>query len=195
MEANDKTQGNSNDFPVKPTGQPTGDNYSDIALTNLYSATVHQFMTEGQLIWSRFSAMLVANSIIFILAGPAIREPQRILNVLLMLSAGIFGLLISIVWLMLNNRSLKIQRYWRDCANMFSWKDYPNPTKYVYERWEWEKEKKKEKEKEKKKAVGERLILGGLGLFVIWMFIVAHLSIVVSAIWFLWKYKLVSFKL
>jgi len=177
MVANEQIQQESRSYEIKPTGQSVADQYSDIALTNLYSAAANQFITEGQLIWSRFNAMLVANSIIFILAGPSIRDLQSTSNLLLMLGTGVFGLLISIVWLQLSYRSIQLQRYWRDCAMGFSWQQgFPNPTTYIYERWE----------KEKKKSVGKYLVLGKLGLFVIWMFIAAHsVIIIVAIIWLL----------
>lgn len=158
----------TNQWLVKPTSKVPGE-YSDIAVTNLYASVARQFMTEGQLIWSRFSAMLVANSIIFVLIGSALGraiEAGKFTSgaSLLMLVGGLFGVALSVVWLNLNLRSLRLQRYWRECAMSFEWERLPNPTRYAYDRWM----------EERGKGYGNYGVLGKPAIVVIAMFIAAH---------------------
>ncbi len=162
------TMGTLDRWVVKQTSDVAGE-YSDIAVTNLYVSVARQFMTEGQLIWSRFNAMLVANSIIFLLIGRALEggiEGEQLTRgaILLVLIAGFFGVILSIAWLNLNLRSLRLQRYWRECAIRFDWEKLPNPTRYAYERWA----------EERGKGSGNYGILGKPAIFVIVMFIAAH---------------------
>ena len=165
---------------VKQTSSD-GKAYTDIAVTNLYVSTAGQFMTEGQLIWHRFSAMLVANSIIFVLMGKALERaidgrPWTRDASLVLLAGGVFGTVLSCAWLNITLRSLRLQRYWRECALWFDWEGLPNPTRHAYERWRTEKGK----------GAGSYGVLGKPAIFVISMFIVAHLIVALYGLYRAW---------
>lgn len=78
---------------IRPTGNPVSGQYSDIAFTSLFNAHVAIINSERQAIWQRYSAMIIANSIVLALASLAqLPSEQKVLFTL------ILGLPLCSIW-------------------------------------------------------------------------------------------------
>lgn len=83
--------------PTSLQGQTS--QYSDIALTGLFSAHVSLISSERQAIWQRFTAMLIANSLIFSFLTQTRRTGDgRSLEAIDVTVAVVFGLLLCVAW-------------------------------------------------------------------------------------------------
>lgn len=72
---------------IQPTALAITNQYTDISLTNLIGLHVNQVNSERQAIWQRYTAMLVANSILFIFSRNGNRDAIDVF----------FGILVGIV--------------------------------------------------------------------------------------------------
>ena len=65
---------------------------------------------EGHMVWFRYSAMLVANSIVMAVIGYVISSEQRL--TLLLIGMPIAGLILCRIWLIINARGFDYFFYW-----------------------------------------------------------------------------------
>jgi hypothetical protein len=114
------------DSPESTQKQPPGGNGTDIESSSApairsngktgeetnaavaYETAVMLWVHEGQMIWSRYNAMLVANSVVLAAIGLTIGDS----SLLLRLGLPIAGIVLCIAWLALLMRSNDLQRYW-----------------------------------------------------------------------------------
>jgi hypothetical protein len=133
------TNNEDGNFPVSPTApEGTGNQHTDISLTNLFGAYIQLLSVERQLIWGRFSAMLVANTIIFYIINNIYNDPAERLFTL---TACVFGVLLCFAWLTMTHRGWNYSNILRDVAERFKWEGYPNPLSReqlpaAYPRWD-----------------------------------------------------------
>jgi len=84
-----------------------------------YQASVNLFMSEGQIQWSRYSAILVVNTVLIGLIGfrysTGIKFPNS-LTVVFDLTP-IFGLLLCYWWLRMTERGFTWMNFWTSQAN------------------------------------------------------------------------------
>lgn len=83
----------SGKIDIKPTST-TPNQYTDIALTNLFNAHLSLLNSERHVIWMRYQSMLIANSIVFTLLA-RLDQPKTVPVVL----GSIFGLALCLAWL------------------------------------------------------------------------------------------------
>jgi hypothetical protein len=106
---------------VIPTGPLPNEHYSDTAIANLFNAHVNSLNAEKQIIWHRFQAMLLGNSIIISFATKEAAEP------IITLCTGIFGIFLCALWLWLNSIGWDLASKRSDAIRSFEWKGYENP--------------------------------------------------------------------
>lgn len=103
------------EYPIRPTGLPVSDNYSDIALTGLLNVHASQINSERQTFWQRYNVMLIANSVIFgFLAGGTLTTTEIIYGVTL-------GLVLCVAWFIILVSGWRLFLTRRDRALRFSW--------------------------------------------------------------------------
>ncbi len=105
-------------YEIQPTGQP-GVQYTDIALTALFGHHLAHINSIRQAIWQRFTAFLIANSIITsIIFGPA-REPAQQAD--RQAIGGMIGVVICGYWIQVlrTDYQLLVSRY--EEASQFKW--------------------------------------------------------------------------
>jgi hypothetical protein len=101
-------------FPISPTTSES-----------LFGIYVQFLSAERQLIWDRFSAMLVANTIILNALTNTYNDSTEWLFTLI---ACVFGILLCIAWLMMTYEGWKYtDRLRNDAVNCFRWEGCPNP--------------------------------------------------------------------
>lgn len=92
---------------------------------SVFQTHIDTINVEKQLIWMRYSAMLIVNSIVFGVLG------SSDFGGLLGFGASIFGLLLSLSWYKLTSSGFKIQDMRIKEADSFFLKDNPNPARIV----------------------------------------------------------------
>jgi hypothetical protein len=108
------TSNESENFPTSPT-PPEG----------LFGIYVQFLSAERQLIWDRFSAMLVANTIILNALTDIYNDSTERLFTLI---ACVFGMLLCIAWLMMTYEGWEYtDKLRKDAVNCFRWEGCPNP--------------------------------------------------------------------
>jgi len=75
-----------------------------------YQVATTLWTYEGQLVWSKFNAMLVANSIILAVIGLAISSQDKLLIFLMGMS--IAGLIFCVLWFLIIKRGFDNYIYW-----------------------------------------------------------------------------------
>lgn len=75
-----------------------------------YQTAVSIWTYEGNLIWSKYNAMLVANSIILAIIGFTISAPN--MPVLFSVATPLAGMALCVLWLLLTRRGFEYHRYW-----------------------------------------------------------------------------------
>lgn len=102
-------------FAIGPTAQK-GEHYSDISMSILFSAYASVINSERQAVWQRYNTMLFANSVFlgFLLGGDAQALPDIAVG-------SIFGLLVSIVWLLSFESGMVLFVRLNATAARFSW--------------------------------------------------------------------------
>ena len=119
------TNNETGNFPISPTAPESTENqHTDLSLTNLFGVYVQLLSTERQLIWDRFSAMLVANTIILNIIIFIYNKPTERLFTLI---ACVFGMLLCFAWLTMTHQGWNYTDIVRDVAGKFRWEGYPNP--------------------------------------------------------------------
>jgi len=113
------------DLVISPTG-PEGKVYTDISLANLFSSHVHKLNVEKQLIWSRFTAMLVANSILLGLFGFSLKDVARIPS-WWGIGVCVGGIGLCILWFKLTSVGWELMNRRLKEAHRFVWEGYPSP--------------------------------------------------------------------
>lgn len=75
-----------------------------------YQVATNLWIYEGELLWSKFNALLVANSIVLASIGLAISAPSS----LMVFSTGmpVVGIVLCVLWFQLTNRSFGNYKYW-----------------------------------------------------------------------------------
>lgn len=109
----------TNVISIDPTGNPKAANYSDIALTNLFSAHLSAINSERQAIWSRYQAMLLANAIIAVVTSGG-----RVLW-------WTVGLALCVLWFWMTVSGYRIYRDYIQTAGQFSWPELPTSVNSV----------------------------------------------------------------
>ena len=74
-----------------------------------YQVTVNLLTYEGQLIWTRFNAMLVANSIVIAVIGYLITNNS---SSIILKYLPIPGIILCILWFLVNVRGFDYYKYW-----------------------------------------------------------------------------------
>lgn len=90
-----KNHGRGRRYEIRPTSprEIEEGRYTDISLSNLFGAHVTQINSVRQAIWARYTAMLIANSVLSAFtSSAALPLPQR-------LAGPVAGLLLCGVWL------------------------------------------------------------------------------------------------
>jgi hypothetical protein len=101
------------------------DNNTKVAL---YTATLSMINADGQLIWSRYYAMLTANAFISVLLGAILAKAEwKRTDEVLIFAIGLFGLFLSFQWKHLTRRGWELQHCWVRHAESFKWKNFQNP--------------------------------------------------------------------
>lgn len=111
-------------YKVPPTAPGRKARYTDISLTNLFMASVNMINVEKQLIWNRYTAFLVGNTIVFNLLSKDISD--RFIKV----GACIFGVILCLMWYLITyigwlNLTSRINR-----TRAFIWNKYINPLEF-----------------------------------------------------------------
>lgn len=83
----------------------------------LFSATINLISYEGQVVWSRYAAMLVANTIVLAFA----RNFSS--SAVLTLAVCAFGLIVCIAWYVLSVQGWKLQYRYFETARKFNWSE------------------------------------------------------------------------
>lgn len=100
--------------------------YTDIALTNLFACHVQKLNVEKQLIWQRYTAMLLANSVLVGLLGvnldslgPGSSNLREGICVL--------GIVLCVLWLVVTFNGWEIAGRRLKAAARFEWPGFPSP--------------------------------------------------------------------
>jgi hypothetical protein len=106
-----------------------------------YQAAVNLWTYEGQLIWARFSAMLLANSIVVAVIGIVI-SADRALPVF---SVGmpIAGLILCLVWTLMTARGFDYYKHWGMSACELEDRFLSDPVQTVYRVGDFKAKKRK----------------------------------------------------
>jgi hypothetical protein len=116
----------SDKFQVLPTGKRIRDNqYKESTLTELFSTTVNISLVEKQLIWQRYSAMLLANSIVLGFITNALTGDETRRFFLLLIGACAFGIILCVLWGVLNHAGWSFEYSLDRHARKFTW--YKSP--------------------------------------------------------------------
>lgn len=94
-----------------------------------YQATIDLWSYEGQLIWSKYNALLVANSIVLAVIGLSFNSPN--LSSLILVGMPISGVLLCITWFLLTKRGFDNYKYWIFSARELEEKYLNPPVKTV----------------------------------------------------------------
>lgn len=89
----------------------------DASLENVrlgYDTSINLWTYQGNLNWSRFNAMLTANSIIMAVIGFVLSSQLHLF--LFKIFLPIVGLTLCIVWIFLMARGEDYRKYWHSCA-------------------------------------------------------------------------------
>ena len=82
-----------------------------------YQAAANLWVYEGETLWSKFNALLVANSIV--LAALALAMNARRPPAVFLIAMPIAGIILCALWLLLTMRSFAYYRYWFWSAREF----------------------------------------------------------------------------
>lgn len=82
-------------------------------LTLLFQSAITLSNHEGDLIWSRFSAFIVANTIIFTLIGVILETSSRNIPIW---AISIIGFIVTFLWLLSTARGFEAIEYWNHSA-------------------------------------------------------------------------------
>lgn len=131
-------------------GDPTRVNYPEIDVARItetgvlskgdvlsfYSSVLSMITSDGQLVWSRYNAMLAANTFIGALLGILLtKQGWTWVDGLLSSLTSVFGLALSLQWRGLTMRGWQLQHYWVQYAEAFKfWPGFENPLE-PYVRW------------------------------------------------------------
>ena len=123
-------------YEVQPTALQVTEQYADIALSGLFNAHANQINSERQAIWQRYTAMLVANSLVFAFMGgvaPSLYRP---------IAGSIAGIVLCAIWYGMTKSGWTVFRMRVDRALEFSWPTLgpqANPFRVTmeYERGRW----------------------------------------------------------
>jgi hypothetical protein len=77
-----------------------------------YQAAVNLWIYEGSQIWSKFTAMIYANTIVLATIGIVITSSRAGDLGLLRIALGILGLVLCLSWILLTKRSFEYYNYW-----------------------------------------------------------------------------------
>jgi hypothetical protein len=111
--------------PVSPTSpENPGNQYDNFSRVDLFGVYVQYLSAERQLIWERFSAMLIANTIILNVVDNTYSNPTQWLFTG---TACVFGILLCIVWFRITRNGWNHTDTVREVAGGFRWEGYQNP--------------------------------------------------------------------
>lgn len=134
---------------------------SDISVANIISSVLANGRVESQLVWQRYSAMLIANGIFLgFLLGTIGNNEQFVVSCFIQLIGCIAGILISITWRNITVTGWELQKIWFDYVDSIKFDKFPliNPVKYF---------------REKRKSDDKKVIFKS-AIFLIWLFIVMY---------------------
>lgn len=114
---------NNDPIIVKPhTKAPSGNDnemiHTDIAQTGLYNATVSIVNSERNAVWQRYSAMLIANSIVL-----GFLSKQNADQATFTIPGAILGIILCFFWWLLTEDGWKFFNIYSKLAMRFTWPD------------------------------------------------------------------------
>lgn len=137
---------------------------SDSAIANLFNAHVNSLNVEKQLIWQRYHAMLVANSIAFAFVANNLQQPEAVLAIC------VFGLILCILWARFVRFGWELMWNRIQYIAEFKWPGYTNPHDLPYH-----KVTRADPSKDRiRSAASQVIVLFGVAYFV-------------AAVWALWR--------
>lgn len=121
---------------VRPTAAQVTEQYADIALSGLFNAHAVQIASERNVIWQRYTAMLIGNSLVFAFTGgaaPSLFRP---------IAGSLAGIALCAIWYGMTKSGWTVFRMRVDRALEFSWPtlgERANPFRVTleYERGRW----------------------------------------------------------
>ena len=101
----------------------------------VYQGALSLMMNEAQLVWSRYNAMLTANSLIaVVLAAVLTKQDMSTCDLAILIAATVFGFILSLSWKRLTNHGWNLSHRWAEQARA-NWpydQDGPLETYYTW---------------------------------------------------------------